>query len=87
MAPTSVRLDPETESLLERLANRRRATRSDVLREALHRLAEAEEADADGGPYAMVEDLIGAADDGPATLAEDHKRAFRELLSRRAREP
>ena len=86
MAPTSVRLDPETESLLDRLVRSRRTTRSDVLREALHRLAETENTDADAaGPYALVEDLIGVAEDGPEDLAENHKAAFRELVSRKRR--
>ena len=33
--PTSVRLDPKTESLVSRLARRRGQTKSEVIREAL----------------------------------------------------
>ena len=86
MASASVRLDPETESLLDRLVRSRRTTRSDVLREALRRLAETEDLAAEtGGPFATIEDLIGVADDGPEDLAENHKDRFRELLASKAR--
>ncbi|MBA3563718.1 MAG: ribbon-helix-helix protein, CopG family [Gammaproteobacteria bacterium] len=82
--PTSVRLDPETEALLKRLARRRGRTKSEVIREALRRLSEepATPAEADG-PYHAIADLIGIAGDGPEDLARDHKRLFREKLSRR----
>ena len=37
---TSIQLDPETEALLSRLAHTQHRTKSDVLREAVRRLAE-----------------------------------------------
>ncbi len=79
--PTSVRLDPETESLLNRLARTRQQTKSDILREALHRLAQAEQAEeADYSPYDRIADLVGIARSGPDDLARQHKRAFQDLL-------
>ncbi len=41
--PTSVRLGPKTESLVNRLARRRGQTKSGVIREALLALARSEE--------------------------------------------
>ena len=83
---TSVRLDPETEALLKRLARRSGRTKSDMLREALHRLAEEEKTGGDANrPYTIISDLIGVAAGGPPDLARAHKRAFRERLSKRPR--
>ena len=80
--PISVRLDPETEALLDRLTRTRQRTRSDILREALHRLAaDSSKSVETDGPYEVVADLLGAAEDGPADLAANHKQAFRQLLS------
>ncbi len=82
--PTSVRLDPETEALLRRLARSTGRTKSEIIREALHRLAagSAEAAEPET-VYHAIEDLVGIADDGPEGLAEEHKRRFREKLGRR----
>lgn len=83
--PTSVRLDPETEALLRRLARSSGRTKSEVIREALHRMAagSAEVAEPQS-VYHAIEDLVGIAD-GPEDLAEDHKKRFREKLDRRRR--
>ncbi|HEX6260736.1 MAG TPA: ribbon-helix-helix protein, CopG family [Woeseiaceae bacterium] len=82
--PTSVRLDPETESLLRRLARTSGRTKSEVIREALQRMAgAAREAAEPESFYHAVEDLIGIAEDGPEDLAGQHKAHFREKLRRR----
>ncbi len=58
----SVQLDPETEALLNRLAHTQHRTKSDVLRKAVHRLTQDEQAkETDHDPYALVADLIGIA--------------------------
>ncbi len=82
--PTSVRLDPDTEALLRRLARSSGRTKSEVIREALHRMAAgtAEVAEQQS-LYHAIEDLVGVADDGPEDLAEGHKERFREKLDRR----
>lgn len=81
--PTSVRLDPQTESLLKRLARASGRTKSEVIREALQRMASASaEAAEPETAYHAIEDLIGIADDGPEDLAEQHKTRFREKLRR-----
>jgi len=85
--PTSVRLDPETEALLDQLARTYRRTKSDILREALHCLAQDKQVkDVDNGPYTLVADLIGIAQGGPDNLARCHKRAFRDLLANKQRQ-
>jgi hypothetical protein len=85
--PTSVRLDAETEALLRRLARRSGRTKSDMLREALLRLAEEEDTAARGRrPYAMISDLVGIASGGPRDRARTHKRVFRQIVSKRRRQ-
>lgn len=82
--PTSVRLDPETEALLRRLARSRGRTKSEIIREALHRMAAGSaEAAEPATLYNAIEDLIGIADDGPEDLAGRHKQRFREKIDRR----
>lgn len=82
--PTSVRLDTETEALLRRLARTSGRTKSDVLREALVRLAEQHDATSSvESPYSLVADLVGIARGGPSDLAGRHKQAFRDALSKR----
>ena len=84
--PTSVRLDPETESLLKRLAVNSGRSKSDVIREALHRLSEeAQRTDKQEGLFCSIADLIGVADGGPDDLGRQHKKHYRETLERRRR--
>lgn len=82
--PTSVRLDPEAESLLRRLARISGRTKSEIIREALQRMAgDVAEAAEPESLYHAVEDLVGIAEDGPEDLAGQHKAHFREKLRRR----
>lgn len=84
--PTSVRLDSETEALLNRLARNHRRTKSDIIREALHRLAQNEQVkEVNNGPYSLVVDLIGIAQGGPDELARQHKQVYREMLADKKR--
>lgn len=79
--PTSVRLDAETQSLLQRLARVSGRTKSEVIRDALHQLASAtSDAAEERSTYALIADLVGIADGGPDNLARDHKKYFRERL-------
>lgn len=82
--PTSVRLDPETEALLRRLAKSSRRTKSEVIRDALRRMANSTREIAEPeSVYEAIADLVGIADDGPEDLARQHKKRFREKLHRR----
>jgi predicted DNA-binding protein len=77
--PTSVRLDPETERALERLARRRSTSKSAIVRQAIELLASQEKE----SPYDLVEDLVGIARGGPPDLSEDTGKLFRQLLTDR----
>ena len=84
--PTSVRLDPKTESLVNRLARRRGQTKSEVIREALLALARSEE---DVKPrataYEALGHLIGCVKGGPKDLSERTGEKFHALLLERKR--
>ncbi len=82
--PTSVRLDAKTERVLERLARQRRMTKSAVIREAIHIVADKEERTGSASPYEAVKDLIGCVSGGPPDLSERTGERFREILKRKA---
>jgi Arc/MetJ-type ribon-helix-helix transcriptional regulator len=82
--PTSVRLDPKTETVVRRLAQQTKRTKSEVIREAIARMAEQVGGQPGRGtPYAAIEDLLGIAGGGPRDLARRSDEAFRDLLVRR----
>jgi Arc/MetJ-type ribon-helix-helix transcriptional regulator len=84
--PLSVRLDTATESLIERLARKRRQTKSEVVRDAIDVLAKQEEAGASKQrPYDRVAHLIGCVKGGPRDLSVNTGKKFREILAGRAR--
>jgi hypothetical protein len=77
-----VRLDESTQQLLQRLANRRSQTKSEVIREAIETLAAAEELEGQAaGPHELIADLIGCVSGGPEDLSTQTGRRFRALLS------
>jgi len=80
----TVRLDTPTETTLKRLAERRGQTKSDVIRDAIARLAEDER---EASAYDRLRPFIGVADSGGQQLSQDTGRKFREALEdkRRAR--
>ncbi|MBI2218054.1 MAG: CopG family transcriptional regulator [Candidatus Rokubacteria bacterium] len=85
--PTSVRLDAKTEILVTRLARKTGRTKSQVIRDAIARLAE----DGDGAekraktPYEAMKHLIGIADSGGANLSERTGEKFTARLREQAR--
>lgn len=82
--PTTVRLDPATLRLLRRLARRTGRTRSQIIREAIHRLGDAEGAVAASSTvYEAMEHSIGCWDSGGARLSEATGEKFRALLRAR----
>ncbi len=84
--PTSVRLDPETERLLARLARKRSQSKSDVIREAIVSLSRQDVAVAeDETVLESISDLIGCVDGGPSNLSERTGERFRELLTGKSR--
>jgi Arc/MetJ-type ribon-helix-helix transcriptional regulator len=81
--PTSVRLEPETERLLERLAKKKSQTKSEVIREAIETLAEREsKSDQKKGSYERIEDLVGCVSGGPKDLSSETGRKFKDAVKR-----
>jgi hypothetical protein len=86
--PTSIRLDPRSEDLLRRLAKRRKQTKSEVVRAAIHALArDADAAEPIRRRTALdrMAHVIGTADSGGAALSTDTGARFRTLLGQHAR--
>lgn len=84
--PVSVRLDAKTESLIGRLARKRRQTKSEVIRDAIGVLADQEDKGAEKKrPYDLVAHLIGCVKGGPRNLSVDAGKKFHEMLVQRSR--
>ncbi len=84
--PTSVRLDAKTESLVNRLARKRRQSKSEVIRAALLALADADERTKPRQTfYDSIAHLIGRVKGGPPDLSERTGEKFRALLLARKR--
>lgn len=79
--PISVRLDRDTERLVTRLARTKATTKSDVIREAIKKLAEADQVGKPGAtPYEAIKHLIGIGKGGPPDLSVRTGEKVRELL-------
>ena len=84
--PTTVRLDPETESLIRRLAKKSGRTKSQIIRDAIRALAKSEDGGkATGGPYEAFSHVIGCASGGPPDLSERTGEKFSKRLRDRSR--
>ena len=84
MEVATVRLDIKTETALKRLSVRRGQTQSEVIRDAIVRLAE-EEGEQPLSAFQRLQPFIGIADSGGQQLSERTGQRFRELLERRKR--
>jgi Arc/MetJ-type ribon-helix-helix transcriptional regulator len=82
---TTVRLDPSSEATLRRLALRRGQTKSEVIRDAVARLAD--EAIGTSTALDRLRPYVGVVDLGGLDLSRATGRKFRQLLleKRRAR--
>lgn len=81
----TVRLDDETERIVERIARRRKQTKSEVVRGAIAALAKEEGQRSDGKPYEAVAHLVGSVRGGPSDLSERTGDKFRRQLMDRKR--
>jgi Arc/MetJ-type ribon-helix-helix transcriptional regulator len=81
----SVRLDPETRKLLNRLARERRTSRSEIVRQGIRLVANQGEMPAVVRPYDLIRHLVGSVDGLPADLSERTGEKFYELLKRQRR--
>ena len=78
--PLAVRLDAKTESLIGRLARKRRQTKSEVIRDAIGALAEqATNGSRKKRPYELVAHLIGCVKGGPRDLSIRTGEKFRQM--------
>ena len=81
---TSVRMDAETERLLEDLARERGSTKSEIVREAV-RLAARRRPRSRIAAYDAFRGVIGSVRGGPPDLSERTGGRFRKLLLDRRR--
>jgi Arc/MetJ-type ribon-helix-helix transcriptional regulator len=83
----TVRLDVHSEAALKRLAARRGQTKSEVLRDAIALLTEAEREPLSA--YQRLQPFAGIADSGGQQLSKETGRRLRQVLEerRRARHP
>lgn len=80
----TVRLDPETDALLRRLAQKRGCTASEVIRQGIRALAASEPPTV--RPYRAVKHLIGCVRSGRSDLSERTGDRFYELLVSKRRQ-
>ena len=79
--PTTVRLDPESLRLMQRLTRRTGRTKSEIIRDAIRRLAKGEAAPRKARTaYEAMEHALGCCDSGGARLSEQTGKKFRALL-------
>lgn len=85
---TTVRLDPATRAELERLAEERGQTRSEVIRDAISRLG-GEHGGEGRSALDRLRPFLGVADSGGRQLSTNTGRRFRAALEERrnARRP
>jgi hypothetical protein len=85
----TVRMSPDTERTLNRLAKQRKLSKSDVVREALARYEQAEGTPSAKGPYNDWVDVLGIVDlgvrDSARTTGDQFAEAVRRDTPRRAR--
>ena len=81
--PTSVRLDPKTQKLVSRLVRQTRRTRSDVIREAIRRMAGQVQLPSSETVYDGVADLAGIARGGDRHYAARSEEILRVLSTRK----
>ena len=83
----SIRLDPETEAAISRLARRSRRTKSAVVREAIASYQRAQ-ATADARPKTAFDAMapyVGLVDSGGLQRSTDTGQAFRSLIAEKVR--
>jgi hypothetical protein len=82
---TSVRMDLQTERLLDQLARERGLTKSQVIRDAVRLAAGKARLSGRGSrPFDAFRGIIGSVRGGPPDLSERTGRSFRRLLANRA---
>ena len=85
--PTSVRLDPKTEALLRRIARRTGRTKSDILRDAILRIAGRQDVQPGDSFLDRIGHVVGIGVGGPPDLARRSEQVFKERLLKRQGRP
>lgn len=85
MSLTSLRLPEHLLRLLDDIAERRRVTRSDVVREAVEQYCTAARPTGERDPVALVERLVDYPGSGRGDLAARSEAHLRELFGERRR--
>ena len=81
---TSVRMDLETERLLDQLAREHGVSKSQVIRDAVRVAAgKARSARRAARPYDAIREIVGSVKGGPSDLSEATGAHFRHLLAGR----
>jgi hypothetical protein len=81
----SVRLDEKTKRLLTRLARSHRLSQSEVVRRAIHKMAQEDPATEEVNVYEKIKHLIGSVRGGPPDLSERGGDSLREILLKKKR--
>lgn len=83
-ALVTLRLDRKTQRKIARIAEQRRISKSEVMREALRSWAESHETEKP--PYEAMAKFIGVVNGGDAKRSENGGRKFKAYLKRKQRE-
>jgi predicted DNA-binding protein len=84
-SPLTLRLEQKTRQRITRIANRRRISTSEVIREAIEAWVERQEPVA--APYQAMADLIGVVNGGNPGRSAKTGRRFKETLKGRRKRP
>lgn len=74
--PITVRVDRETERLLDRLSKTKKRNKSEIVREAIRLLAVQEQSSI----YDRISDLVGSIDSGGMNLSSDAHQAAKKKI-------
>jgi hypothetical protein len=82
--PISVRLDEETEALLNKTAKTLRTTKSKVLKASVHDFCKKTLQEQRKKPYDLISDLIGQESSGDGNLAINAEEILRERFGQKS---
>ena len=85
MSTTSIRLPDHLVRELDEVAGRRRATRSDLIREAVEQYCATTRSEEEVDPVALVDRLVTYDGSGRGDLARRSERYLREIFGERRR--
>ena len=82
--PISVRLDEETEALLNKTAKTLRTTKSSILKASIQDFCKKTLKEKRKKPYDLISDLIGNEYSGDGNLAIDAEKILRKRFSKKS---